>query len=536
MTSMAHQSRVGELLAGKYRLDSLLGSGGVGDVYRAQNTLMGRTVAIKLLKPEHVTDENVVNRFLREARAANMARHPNVVDVLDVGRDEQGLPFIVQEFLEGYDLGKKLERVGGPLPVNDVLDLMIPVTQAVGLAHARGVVHRDLKPENVFLAHVGGDIIPKLLDFGISYIRPQPGDVRMTKTGMTVGTPAYMSPEQLEGTTGVDMRTDVWALGVILYEALAGRLPFEGETSALMFAQIAWVDPAPLREVAPHVPAALDQVVSRCLQRNVANRYPSAGELARDLVHVREGRAIEPTHRRSTAAPSAPRVQYEQQEVPREPPISDPDVVPVAEDIRPPEVEGKTSGIALATLRPPPAAIKDQAPPDDDVSGPLDTWLALAVAVGVSLLTTGVWMTLIHEADGWSAHEWLDRAVHGPKTVAALLVAAMAVTAAVWLVVQMARRTPRIWGVLVTVLGLLLYVVPVAFAWLESGPVDHATPTLWGWSVVLSFVGLGLVGWQRAWTAWQRGDGLGKALGAALAAAGTTAAMVAFEVIHALFP
>ncbi|PKN31478.1 MAG: serine/threonine protein kinase, partial [Deltaproteobacteria bacterium HGW-Deltaproteobacteria-20] len=227
MARMAQPSRVGDLLAGKYRLDALLGSGGVGDVYRAQNTLIGRTVAIKVLKAEHATDDSVVERFLREAKAANLARHPNVVDVLDVGLDDEGVPFIVQEFLEGMDLGQHLKRSNGALPYRQVLELMIPVVEAVGLAHARGVVHRDLKPENVFLARVGGAVVPKLLDFGISYIKPQPGDVRMTRTGMTVGTPAYMSPEQLEGTAGVDVRTDVWALGVILYESLAGRLPFE---------------------------------------------------------------------------------------------------------------------------------------------------------------------------------------------------------------------------------------------------------------------------------------------------------------------
>lgn len=539
MTAMAHQSRVGELLAGKYRLDALLGSGGVGDVYRAQNTLMGRTVAIKLLKPEHVTDENVVNRFLREARAANLARHPNVVDVLDVGRDDQGLPFIVQEFLEGHDLGKKLESAGGPLPVIEVLDLMIPVAQAVGLAHARGVVHRDLKPENVFLARVGGDTVPKLLDFGISFIRPQPGDVRMTKTGMTVGTPAYMSPEQLEGTAGVDMRTDVWALGVILYEALSGRLPFEGETSALMFAQIAWVDPSPLRKVAPHVPAALEQVVSRCLQRKLANRYPSAGELARDLVHVREGRPIEPTHRRSvTPAPSTPSVRYAQQDVPREPPISDRDIVPVAEDIRPPEPSGNGSGIALATLRPPAPATEEQTEAEDEAGGALDTWLALVAAVGVLLLTAGLWMTAVHDAEGWAAHDWLDAVVQGPATVSALVLAAGGVAGAVWLLVQLVRRSPRMWGSLATVLGLLLLAVPVVSAWLASGSTEGGqdAPRLWGWSVVLSFLGLGLVGWQRAWSAWQRGDGFGKVLGAALMAAGTAAVMVAFEVVRGLFP
>ncbi|MFW5739417.1 MAG: serine/threonine-protein kinase [Myxococcota bacterium] len=529
---MAHQSRVGELLVGKYRLDMLLGSGGVGDVYRAQNTLMGRTVAIKLLKPEHATDENVVMRFLREARAANLARHPNVVDVLDVGRDDDGIPFIVQEFLEGVDLGEQLKRAQGPLPPRMVLDLMIPVVQAVGLAHARGVVHRDLKPENVFLAQLGGKTVPKLLDFGISFVKPQPGDIRMTKTGMTVGTPAYMSPEQLEGTTGVDARTDVWALGVILYEALAGRLPFEGETSALMFAQIAWVDPLPLREVAPRVPAALEQVVSRCLQRKIANRYPTAAELARDLVHVREGRPIEPTHKRSIApAPTAPAVHYEQEDVPREPPTSGPDIVPVAESIETATTSPNQSGIALATLRPPPAPVPE-APPEEGDSG-IEGWTGIVAAVAMALLTAGVWMTVVHQAEGWPAERWLDAVLGGPGTPGALVLAVAAVLGAIALLTRFVRTQPRLWGLLPTAAGLVLFALPVGFAILNSSETSEP-PDLWGWSMSLAFAGIAIVGGQRAWSSWHRGDTVGKLLGVALVSAATASIMVTVEVLRAL--
>ena len=537
MNPMAQQSRVGELLAGKYRLDTLLGSGGVGDVYRAQNTLIGRTVAIKLLKPEHATDDNVVTRFLREAKAANLARHPNVVDVLDVGRDEDGIPFIVQEFLEGIDLGEKLRQTNGPLPSRTVLDLMIPVVEAVGLAHARGVVHRDLKPENVFLALVDGKVVPKLLDFGISYIKPQPGDIRMTKTGMTVGTPAYMSPEQLEGTVGVDVRTDVWALGVILYEALAGRLPFEGETSALMFAQIAWVDPMPLREAAPYVPEALAQVVGRCLQRKLPARYPSAAELARDLVHVREGRPIEPTHRRSVAPPPSTKrgIPYEPTQLAAPRPVSNPDVVPVAVSIDPPVKNPmQNSGIALATLRPPPGP-EQPAPAAPEDSNVFEVWTGSVVFVAVALLIAGLWMTLIHDANGWPAQDWLMNTLGGPGTPAALIVALASVGGAAWMVVHLVRNRPRLWGALVSVLGLALFAVPVVstLSGGADGPVD-GSPSLWGWSVALAAAGMGFAAGHQAWSTWSRGDAIGKALGIALVVAGTTALLIAFEVVRAV--
>lgn len=555
---MAQQSRVGDLLAGRYRLDALLGSGGVGDVYRAQNTLIGRTVAIKLLKPEHATDDSVVERFLREAKAANLARHPNVVDVLDVGLDDEGIPFIVQEFLEGMDLGSHLKRVGGPLPSKQVLDLLIPVVEAVGLAHTRGVVHRDLKPENVFLAKADGKVVPKLLDFGISYIKPQPGDVRMTKTGITVGTPAYMSPEQLEGTAGVDARTDVWALGVILYEALAGRLPFEGETSALLFAQIAWVDPMPLRDVAPHVPERLAQVVNRCLRRKLQERYPSAAELTRDLVHVREGRPIEPTQHRAAVTPAfaagpasssvsssriraipaaslngGPRSEVGDGPISsRRPglPVPKPDIVPVAEPIEPP-VRSKRSGISLATIPPPKAEAHVSAPPETGVVELAPRLIAFAVA---GLLTAGVWMTVLHHPEGWPAHSWILSAVGGVRTLGALIVSLASVAAGVWVVIRFYQLQPRVWGRLVTSLGLFTLAVPVGMAWLGTGPETGAPPSLWGWGVALAIAGFGMSGAQQAWSSWERGDSSGKVLGAVLIVAATSAILIGFEVLRAL--
>src|ERR1700728_83204 len=212
MAKAGRSSREGEVLAGKYRLDGLLGAGGMGEVYRAENLGIGRSVAIKVLREEHGESAEVVMRFLREARAANIVRHPNVVDVLDVGQAEDGSPFIVQELLEGEDLAHYVHAQGGKLPPETAIRLLIPAIDAVAFAHARGVIHRDLKPENIFLARDhSGAVVPKLLDFGISRV-VSVEEQRMTATGMSIGTPAYMSPEQIRADKVVDARTDVWSI------------------------------------------------------------------------------------------------------------------------------------------------------------------------------------------------------------------------------------------------------------------------------------------------------------------------------------
>jgi serine/threonine protein kinase len=317
-------SRVGEVLAGKYRLEALLGSGGMGDVYRAVNELVGRAVAIKLLRPEHAENSQVVERFMREARAANLVRHENVVDVIDVGQDDKGSPFIVQELLDGEDLMAFARRMGGKIPLEETIDLLCPVIDAVAEAHAQGVVHRDIKPENVFLVKKGIARVPKLLDFGISKVRS--ADIRTTEAGVMLGTPAYMAPEQLQGARDADARTDVWAIGVMLFELLAGRLPFDAADAPSLFVKIATTDAPKLIEVMPEIPPTVSRLVDRCLRRKPDDRYPSAAELARDLRHVLEGTEIEPTLRRSIPpslaalvpdlllprAPTAPKMDVEQ--------------------------------------------------------------------------------------------------------------------------------------------------------------------------------------------------------------------------------
>ncbi len=285
--SEAISHRAGHLLGGRWLLEELLGFGSVGEVYSACETGTGRRVAIKLLRPRHVESKEVVERFMREARAANLVRHPHVVDLYAVDQDEMGTPFIVQELLVGSTLAKHLDDLGGRVPIQVVLDVMLAVIDAVGFAHKMGIVHRDIKPENIFLAKVKGLIVPKLLDFGISRIMEEPGE-RLTAGDTALGTPAYMSPEQSRGARNVDARTDVWALGVILYELIAGRLPYDVESVRDLAIKIATEDPIPIAVTAPSTPFAIQEVIMRCLSRNREGRYPDGAALARDLRDARD--------------------------------------------------------------------------------------------------------------------------------------------------------------------------------------------------------------------------------------------------------
>jgi CheY-like chemotaxis protein len=274
----------GRVLGRRYLLEKLLGSGGVGEIYEARDTRTGALVAIKVLRFEHEATVDVVSRLEREAQAADLARHPHVVRVLEIGVDDRGAPFIVQELLRGETLAQRMSR-DARLEVDEALALLLPIFEAVGAAHENGVIHRDLKPDNVFLArsYADGPVIAKVLDFGLSKIRPTPEALRITQSGAIMGTPAYMSPEQMTGDRAVEASSDVWSLGVILYEALTGRRPFLADTPWKLFLTTLNDEPAPLRALAPDVPEALEQIILRCLRRPPVERYQSAMELARDV-------------------------------------------------------------------------------------------------------------------------------------------------------------------------------------------------------------------------------------------------------------
>jgi serine/threonine-protein kinase len=269
------EERTGELLAGKYRLGARLGAGGMGVVYEAINTWTDRRVAVKLLQPRYSSDAETIDRFRREAKSAGRISHPSIVEVLDLGIDpSDGSLYMVQEFLTGKTL-REHSRERAPLSVAEAAAIMAPIMDGLAVAHEAGVIHRDVKPENIILAvEHGGQMVPKLIDFGISKITAS--DVAaMLETGRVLGTPLYMSPEQLRADADIDARTDVWAVGVVLFELLAGRRPFEAPTHAEAAVQILTTDAPPLRALVPEVPAAVANVVARALARDREARTPT---------------------------------------------------------------------------------------------------------------------------------------------------------------------------------------------------------------------------------------------------------------------
>jgi serine/threonine protein kinase len=284
-TALRQGQRKGDFLAGKYLLEDCLGIGGMGEVYRATNVSLGRKVAIKLLSPEYVNIEEDVLRFLREARAAAAVRHTNVVDVIDVARDDDGTPFIVQELLAGEDLERYL-RTRERLSCEEALEIMIPVADAVAAAHAQNVVHRDLKPANIFLARDRNKITPKVLDFG-ACLFPTIAERSAKEIRMLIGTPHYMAPEQIVSKQDVDSPSDVWALGVILYEMIIGETPFEADSANAVLQLVKTRDVPPLRQRQKDAPRELEALIARCTQRDLHARFRNAGELHAEMLVVR---------------------------------------------------------------------------------------------------------------------------------------------------------------------------------------------------------------------------------------------------------
>ncbi|HEX5660123.1 MAG TPA: serine/threonine-protein kinase [Polyangiales bacterium] len=309
---MAAYPGTGEVVSGKYRIVRVLGEGGMGIVLEATNINTGKRVALKWMHPHVSADPVAAERLLREAQVAARVRHPNVIDVYDVERHAEAV-FLVMEYLEGEPLRALLGR--GDTPIADILAIMISVMHGCSEAHKRGIVHRDIKPENIFLATQGNDPkpVPKLLDFGISKLALQDlHQLPLTKTGATFGTPVYMSYEQLSGRSDLDARTDVYSFGVMLYEALTGRMPYEATSVHAVIIKIATETPVPLREYAPHVPAGLERVVLAALRRDRDKRLPTIDALRTAL----EPFVFSPTLRRvlapkvTTMDPTLPRQTF----------------------------------------------------------------------------------------------------------------------------------------------------------------------------------------------------------------------------------
>jgi serine/threonine-protein kinase len=278
--------REGEVLNEKFRVDRVLGEGGMGVVVAATHLQLGEPVALKFLREEAMSDSDVVRRFAREARTAAKMRSEHIARVYDVGELPSGLPFIVMELLTGMDLAAHI-RDSGALPIEEAVEYVLQTCEALAEAHAMGIIHRDLKPSNLFLTRRGdGSTVLKVLDFGVSKVMPHASgvnDLSLTQTAMVIGTPMYMSPEQMRGRKEIDARADIWSLGVILYEALTGELPFFGETLTDLCALIVTETPPSISDVRPDVPRTLELIVLRCLDKHPDARFADVGTLASAL-------------------------------------------------------------------------------------------------------------------------------------------------------------------------------------------------------------------------------------------------------------
>ena len=291
---------------GRYEILAPLGAGGMGEVYLGHDTTLRRDVAIKLLAGHLATNPDHVRRIEQEARTASSLNHPNILTVYEVGT-QGSTTFIATEFIDGESLQRRMGR--GRLDVRKVVDIGTQVASALAMAHAAGIVHRDIKPENVMIRKDG---IVKVLDFGLAKVVGPPGNATDpdaqtiacadTAPGVVLGTVHYMSPEQARG-LGTDPRTDVWSLGVVLYELLAGRSTFEGRTTSDVIAAILKTEPPPLTKYAEHVPPELERIVAKALQKDREERYQAIRDLELDLKALRRQLDFEAERVRQGSAP-----------------------------------------------------------------------------------------------------------------------------------------------------------------------------------------------------------------------------------------
>ncbi|MDQ3037308.1 MAG: serine/threonine protein kinase, partial [Myxococcota bacterium] len=280
MTSPPHVPTSAHVIAGRYLLREQIGAGGMGSIWRAEHLMLQRPVAVKFLDG-HASRE----RFLREARVAAAVQHRNVVQIMDFGADADGRPFMVMELLSGRTLGDRMRE--GPPPLAETIRIVARTLSGLAAVHEAGIVHRDLKPENIFIVREGEHEYPKLLDFGISRVTvPDRGVTSVVKTreSLIVGTPQYMSPEQARGSADIDARSDLYAIGTLLYELLTGLAPHDAELPGDVLAMILTQDPVPLRTYRPDLPPAIVAVVERAMSRDRALRFPSATEMRAALM------------------------------------------------------------------------------------------------------------------------------------------------------------------------------------------------------------------------------------------------------------
>ena len=286
-TSTSADPRIGQVLQERYRIVRKLGEGGMGAVYEGEHVLIKRRVAIKVLHPQFAQKPEIAARFHREAQAATSIGHPNIIEVTDMGAFPDGTAYMVLEFLEGRDFARDIESQG-PQPLGKVVHILSQVCDALASAHAKGIVHRDLKPENVFLVERGGDSnFAKVVDFGISKFQDTEENRSLTQTGTALGTPYYMAPEQCQGKKDVDHRADIYALGVMFFQALTAQYPFDDESYPMLVLKICTEPPPPLARYRPDLPPQIQQVLERMLAKDRNYRFASCAEVKAALAPFR---------------------------------------------------------------------------------------------------------------------------------------------------------------------------------------------------------------------------------------------------------
>ncbi|QQR89065.1 MAG: serine/threonine protein kinase [Myxococcales bacterium] len=282
--------RTGLVLQDRYKIVRKLGEGGMGEVYEAEHLLIGKRVAIKCLHPQFARDPRALERFKREARTASMAGNEHIVDVNDLGVLPDGCPYMVMEFLAGRELAELIEDEG-PFSVGRLVRIVEQVCEALSVVHAQGIVHRDLKPQNILIVkRKGNRDFVKILDFGVSKVREGTDSIHssLTRTGALIGTPHYMAPEQSKGSKNTDHRADIYALGVIMYLGLIGKVPFDGETLPDLIMNIMTEEAVPPSHIRSDLPTEFSEIVMRAFAKNPDDRFATAAELAEALAPFRD--------------------------------------------------------------------------------------------------------------------------------------------------------------------------------------------------------------------------------------------------------